>query len=374
MATLPRLSPPAEHRVLKALCGLPPGVQRRLFGAPPSLDGQTLASDVHALVRLAEMAGGGTAIEGMAVQEAREAGRYGAAAVAARPPIPMARVEALQLPGPERQSPERQSFGTHTVPKDCRNALAARRYVPNGLPEGGAAALLVYYHGGGWTIGDLETHDGVCRFLAAAAGTAVLSVEYRLAPEHLFPAAVEDSLAGFAWAAANAAELGVDPARIAVGGDSAGGNLAAVVSLLARDAGGPTPAMQLLIYPVTDAVGGQRSRQLFARGFLLSGGDMDAFEASYLPPGTDPRDPRVSPLQAPDLRGLPPAYVATAGFDPLRDEGEAYALALREAGVRVALRRHPGLTHSFANQTAICRTARGAMLEAAGALRMGLAA
>jgi acetyl esterase len=351
MATLPRLSPQAEHRILKVVCGLPPRVQRRLLGPPLSLDGQTLASDIQALLKLVELSGGGSFMAGMEVAEARRVNRLGAAATTARPPIPMARVDAVQIPGPA-------------------GPLQARFYVPGWLPAGQAPPLLVYYHGGGWVIGDLDTHEGVCRFLAAAAGTAVLSVDYRLAPEHPFPAAVEDSLAAFAWAAEHGADLGVDPARIAVGGDSAGGNLAAVASMLARDAGGPLPAMQLLIYPPTDASG---SRELFAEGFLLTAGDMDAFEAHYLPPGTDPRDPRVSILHAADLRGLPPAYVATAGFDPLRDEGEAYALRMREAGVRVALRRHPGLVHSFANETAISRTARGAMLEAAGALRMGLA-
>ncbi len=355
MPTLPRLSPRTEHRLAKAVCGLPPRAQRRLFGPPPTMDGQTLASDIHALIRLAAIAGTTSFTAGKAVADARAENRLGAEATAARPPIPMARIEALELPGPA-------------------GPLPARLYVPAGLPGGEPAPLLVYYHGGGWVVGDLDTHDGVCRFLAAAAGVAVLSVDYRLAPEHPFPAAVEDSLAAFAWAAENAASLGADPARIAVGGDSAGGNLSASVSLLARAAGGPTPAMQLLIYPVTDALGGQRSRELFAEGFLLTRGDMDYFEAHYLPPGADPADPRVSVLQAPDLSGLPPAYVATAGFDPLRDEGEAYALRLREAGVPVALRRHPGLIHSFANETAVSRSSRGAMLETAGALRMGLAA
>jgi acetyl esterase len=201
----------------------------------------------------------------------------------------------------------------------------------------------------------------------------VLSVDYRLAPEHPFPGPVEDAWAAFAWAVANAGALGADPQRIAVGGDSAGGNLSAVVSLLAREGGGTTPAMQLLIYPVTDSAETPRSRQLFAEGFFLTRSDMEQFEAAYLPAGIDKDDPRISILKAPDLRNLPPAYVATAGFDPLRDEGEAYALRMREAGVQVALRRHRGLTHSFVNLTAISRTARGAMLEAAGALRMGLA-
>ncbi len=354
MATPPRLPARFEHRVVKAVCGLPPRLQRRLFGPPPSLDGQTLASDIQALIKLAEIAGDTSFTGGLPPAEARAHNRRGAAATTAQPPIPMARVEAVEVPGQAGPIP-------------------ARFYVPGGLPAG-PPPLLVFFHAGGWVIGDLDTHDGVCRFLAAAAGTAVLSVDYRLAPEHPFPAAVEDAWAGFAWAVANAAELGIDPARIAVGGDSAGGNLAAVVSLLARAGGGAMPAMQLLIYPPTDSAGDLPSRQLFSTGFMLTKGDMDNFERHYLPPGTDPTDPRVSILLAPELSGLPPAYVATAGFDPLRDEGEAYALRMREAGVQVALRRHPGLIHGFANLTAVSRSSRGAMLEAAGALRMGLAA
>jgi acetyl esterase len=352
MPSLPRLSPRAEHRILKALCGLGSRVQRRIFGAPPSIDGQTLASDVHVLVRLAAMAGDTSLTTGMTVYQAREATRRRTAATAARPPIQMARVERVAVPGPA-------------------STLPARLYVPEGLPDA-AAPLLVYFHGGGWVIGDLDTHDGVCRLLAASADVAVLSVDYRLAPEHPFPAAVEDALAAFLWAAANAADLGADPARIAIGGDSAGGNLAAAVSILARDAGGATPAMQLLIYPATDVVGEQRSRELFARGLLLTKADIDACEGHYLPPGADRRDPRVSVLRAPDLSGLPPAYLATAGFDPLRDEGEAYAIRMREAGTQVVLRRHSGLVHTFANQTVISRTSATAMLEAADALRMGL--
>jgi acetyl esterase len=355
MATLPRLSAGADHRVLKAACGLPPRLQHRLFGAPPRIDGQVLASDTWALVRIAELVGTRSFLDGLSVEEARAAARREAEVTRSHPPIPMARVEGIELPGQA-------------------GPLPARFYLPNGLPSGAPAPLLVYFHSGGWVVGDLDTHDGVCRFLAAFASVAVLAIDYRLAPEHPFPAAVEDAWTGFAWAAANATTLGIDPERIAVGGDSAGGNLAAVVSLLARSGGGAMPAMQLLIYPPTDSAGDMPSRELFAEGFLLTKGDTATFEACYLPPGTDASDPRASILRTPDLRGLPPAYIATAGFDPLRDEGEAYALRMREAGVQVALRRHPGLVHSFANHTAISRTARGAMLEAAGALRMGLAA
>ncbi len=354
MPQLPRLPPSAEHLLLKRVLGLSPRAQRRLFGPPRSVDGQTLASDIQALIGLAEMAGDTSFTGGLAPAEARAHNKRGAEATMARPPIPMARVESLQVPGQGGPIP-------------------ARLYVPGGLPAEQPTPLLVYYHGGGWVIGDLDTHDGVCRFLAAAAGTAVLSLEYRLAPEHPFPAAVEDAWAGFAWAEANAAQLNVDPARIAVGGDSAGGNMAAVVSLLAKAAGGPMPAMQLLIYPPTDSAGDLPSRNLFRDGFLLTKNDMDNFERHYLPPGIDKTDPRVSVLLAPDLSGLPPAYLASAGFDPLRDEGEAYGLRMREAGVQVALRRHPGLIHGFANLTAVSRSSRGAMLEIAGALRMGLA-
>jgi acetyl esterase len=355
MTALPRLRPRAEHRVLKRVCGLPPRVQRRLFGTPPTIEGQTLASDVHVLLRMAALADSESFLGGMSVEEARASARVEAEVASSQPPIPMARVEAIEIPGQA-------------------GPIAARFYVPNGPAVGAPAPLVLYFHGGGWVIGDLDTHDGVCRFLASAAGTTVLSIDYRLAPEHPFPAAVEDAWAGFAWAVVNAGKLGVDPTRIAVAGDSAGGNLAAVVSLLARAGGGAMPAMQLLLYPPTDSAGDLPSRRLFAEGFLLTKGDMDAFESHYLPPGSDHTDPRVSVLLVGDLTGLPPAYVATAGFDPLRDEGEAYALRMREAGVQVALRRHPGLVHSFANQTAISRTARAAMLEAAGALRMGLAA
>jgi acetyl esterase/lipase len=347
----PRLPPGVEHRILRAACGLPPWLQRALSGAPTRLDGQELAPEVHFLLRLAALAGDRSVAQDRSPEQARADNRASAAA-AAGPPRPMARVEPLTVPGPAGPIP-------------------ARLYVAPGAPPP-PRPLLVYFHGGGWTIGSLDTHDGPCRFLATYGGAAVLSVDYRLAPEHPFPAAVDDALAAFRWAAGSAAELDADPARIAVIGDSAGGNLAAAVSLLARDGDGPLPAMQALIYPVTDAVGGQRSRDLFARGFLLTKADMDWFEAHYLPDPSLSADPRVSVLRAEDLSGLPPAYVATAGFDPLRDEGELYAERMRAAGVKVALRRHPGLIHGFANMTAISRTARAAMHELCGALRMGL--
>jgi acetyl esterase/lipase len=349
----PRLPPRIEHRILRFVCGLPPRLQRALFGAPARVDGHVLAPEIQVLVRLAGIIRDESASANgkLTLAQARARIRAAAAAVAA-PKQAQPTVSDLVLPGPAGQIP-------------------ARFYEPPGLGLE-RRPLIVYFHGGGWTIGDLDTGDGVCRFLALEVPATVLSVEYRLAPEHPFPAAVEDALAAFRWAAEDNTRLGADPDRIAVAGDSAGGNLAAAVGLLARDGGGPLPAMQALIYPIADAIGGQRSREEFAKGFLLSKADMDWYERHYLPPGSDHADPRVSVLRAENLSGLPPAYVATAGFDPLRDEGEAYAERMRDAGVPVALRRHPGLTHSFANMTAISPTARAAMLELTAALRSGL--
>jgi acetyl esterase len=355
MPELPRLPVPIEHRILKWACGLSPRTSRLLFGKPPTVDGQTLSTETHALLTLARWSGSDGFFAGRSVEEARSLSAYEARVASRRRPIKMAEVRRVDIPGPAGPIP-------------------SRLYVPPLPAPDAAAPLLVYYHGGGWVIGDLDMYDDLTRLIAAAAGCLVLSVDYRLAPEHPFPAPLEDAFAAFEWAAANAAELGADPERIGVGGDSAGGNMAAVVSQMAVEGGGARPAMQLLFYPVTDAVEDTRSRKLFSEGYILTKADMDKFEAAYLPPGVDASEQRISILQCPDLTGLPSAYVATAGFDPLRDEGEAYALRMRDCGVRVALRRHSGLIHSFVNQTAVNRTALGAVLEACGAVRLGLAA
>jgi acetyl esterase len=226
-------------------------------------------------------------------------------------------------------------------------AIPVRHYRPN---EPGPAALLVYFHGGGFVFGDLDGFDPICSQFCHGAGVHVLSVDYRLAPEHKAPAAVDDAYAAFRWAGAHAAELGADPDRVAVGGDSAGGMLAAVVSQLARDAGGPQPCLQLLNYPVIDFDAQTRSRTLFASGFLLTQSNMDFFHRQYLDgSGLGAQDPRISPLLAADLSGLPPAVVVTAGFDPLRDEGNHYAAALAAAGVAVDLREQPSMIHAFIN-------------------------
>jgi acetyl esterase len=354
MRELPRLPVPIEHRILKWACGLSPRSSRMLFGKPPTIDGQTLSHETHALLTLARWSGSEGFFAGRGVAEARAQSRYEARVAARAKPIRVASVRRLEMPGPNGPIP-------------------ARLYVPILPTPEAEAPLLVYYHGGGWVIGDLDMYDDLCRLIATASGAMVLSVDYRLAPEHPFPRPLEDAFAAFEWAAANAEELGADPARIGVGGDSAGGNMAAVVSQMAVAGGGARPAMQLLFYPVTDSAEDTRSRLLFSEGFILTKADMDAFEAAYLPPGADASDQRISILKCPDLAGLPPAYVATAGFDPLRDEGEAYALRMRDCGVRVALRRHSGLIHTFVNQTAVSRAALAAVLEACGALRLGLA-
>jgi acetyl esterase len=333
----------------KVVCGLPPALQRVLAGRPVVIDGQQLETEIQLLLRLQGLSPEADLAE-LSPAESRVDLRRIALAFEG-PKVPVARVESISLPGPA-------------------GPIEARLYVSEGGEK--PMPLLVYLHGGGWVRGDLHTHDNVCRFLAREAGVLVLSVDYRLAPEHKFPAAVEDSFAAFRWAHENAAELGADQDAIAVGGDSAGGNLTAVVGQLAAADGGPAPAFLLIIYPATDFSEKRRSVQLFREGFLLTESDMDWYTAHYLPDESAARDPRASPLLAEELSGTPPAYVLTAGFDPLRDEGEAYALRLREAGVPVALRRHRGLIHGFANMTGLGRTGRAAMLDAAGALRVGV--
>ena len=350
---MPRDSAVTERALLGLLgvvLGLPAPAKRALAGAPRRLDGQTLDLDVQLLLRVQALTPPPPK-SSITPQTAREQTRRSTAVLAGRATA-MERIEDLDLPGPP----------------------GARLYSPRRAERGEARPMLVYLHGGGWVSGDLDTHDGPCRLLAAEGGALVLAVDYRRAPEHRFPAAVDDALAAFEWAVDNASDLGADPARIAVGGDSAGANLAAVVSRLTRDGGGQTPAMQLLIYPVTDLSVKRPSYHRFAEGFFLNEADMDWYRDHYLGDEQAVDDPRVSPLLAPDLAGLAPAYIATAGFDPLRDEGEAYAAALRAAGVPVALHRHSSLVHGFANLTAVIPAARTAMLGAAGALRMGLAA
>jgi acetyl esterase len=214
--------------------------------------------------------------------------------------------------------------------------IPVRLYRPLGSTAGAALPVLVYFHGGGWVIGDLDTHDVLCRSLANGAGCAVASIDYRMGPEHRFPAAVDDVLAATRWVRREAASLCLDAGRLAVGGDSAGGNLAAVAAIAARDAGDLPIAFQLLIYPATDMRRGHPSHQANGQGYLLTRDTMAYFHDHYIDDARHDIDWRASPLLHTDLSGLPPALVLTAGYDPLRDEGMAYAEALTAAGNRAA--------------------------------------
>jgi acetyl esterase len=234
----------------------------------------------------------------------------------------------------------------HTIPgPDGR--LRARHYRTAGA---GTAPLLVFFHGGGFVVGDIESHDGLCRMICKDAAIHVLAVDYRLAPEHKAPAAVDDCFAAYRWALEHSLELSAELTRIGVGGDSAGGNLAALIALRSREEGIRQPALQVLLYPVLDLSAETRSRILFSDGFFLSKRDRDWFTDMYVGgTGIAADDARVSPLKAADLSGLAPALVVTAGFDPLRDEGNEYAAALRMAGVTVDHRQFDALTHGFAS-------------------------
>jgi acetyl esterase len=261
--------------------------------------------------------------------------------------VSLAKVDDRAIPGP-----------AGTIP--------VRIYTPNGT---GPFPILVYYHGGGWVLGSLDTHDSICRELAHGAGCLVVSVDYRLAPEHKFPAAADDSYAALVWTAAHAAEIGGDPKRIAIGGDSAGGNLTCVVALMARDKGGPSLVLQLPVYPVTDVACDTPSYRDNAKGYLLEADAMTWFWDHYLPSRADGEQPYASPLRAADLRGLPPALVITAEFDPLRDEGEAYAARLEAAGVPTTLRRFDGMIHGFFGMSGMMDQAKTAIAESSAALR-----
>jgi acetyl esterase len=244
--------------------------------------------------------------------------------------------------------------------------VAVRAYRP---VLGETLPALVFFHGGGWTIGDLDTHDVVCRQFAAGARCAVFSVDYRLAPEHPFPAAVEDCFFATRHVCAHSRELNVDPTRVAVGGDSAGGNLAAVISLMARDEAGPPLCGQLLIYPATDQRCAFPSHERNAEGYLLTRDAIRFFRAGYLPNAADRTDWRASPLLAASHAGLPPAFVLTAGYDPLIDEGRAYAERLAAAGVPVAYREYSDMVHGFILFGGVLEAANAAVAECCEHLR-----
>ena len=256
--------------------------------------------------------------------------------------------------------PEVGSVEDRTIPGPD-GPIPVRVFRPSGE---GTAGGLVFYHGGGWVIGDLDSHDSLCRQFCAGAGVVVVSVDYRLAPEHPCPAASEDAWAALEWVAANADELGIDTGRLAVGGDSAGGNLAALMALRARDAGGPALGLQVLIYPATDLVMEHPSITENGDGYFLTAESMQWFCGHYLGVDRehgDPTDATVSPLRAVSLAGVAPARVVTAEFDPLRDEGNAYAARLADEGVEVELDENPGMIHGFFQMGTLAPSATAAV-------------
>ncbi|ANE81293.1 lipase [Mycobacterium adipatum] len=314
----------ASRLSLPLMARIPDPVKRLMLGRRSiTIEGNTLDTTLQLMLNAQRLSGVDGLVASDDVDVARNQLDSVASALSAPVVVP---VRDFTIPGPA-------------------GALPVRHYAA----EPGAP-LLVFFHGGGFVVGSLDTHEGLCRRICHDAGVHVLSVDYRLAPEHKAPAAGEDCLAAYRWSVEHVGELGADPRRIAVGGDSAGGNLAAVVTQAARDTGLALPILQLLIYPMVDPQGETVSRTLFADGYFLTKADIDWFNTHYIG-GADisPTDVRVAPLRATDLSGLSPALVLTAGFDPLRDEGAAYGAALAAAGVPVDLREYGSLTHGFVN-------------------------
>ena len=263
------------------------------------------------------------------------------------PLLTVKRVENLMIPGPKGEIP-------------------IRLYYPSGDPP---FAVLVYFHGGGWVMGDLDTHHGVCHALAKQSSCLVVSVDYRLAPEHRYPAAVEDAYAATSWVAQHTDAIQANPDRLAVGGDSAGGHLAAVVALMARDRNGPRIDLQALIYPITDFNFSTPSYIENKEGYMLTSDLMKWFWNHFIEDEGQANDPYVSPLRAKNFSDLPQALIITAEYDPLRDEGQAYGKKLQEAGVNVTLSRYPGMIHGFIRMTARLDKAKEALDEIAGKLK-----
>ncbi|MFC1407239.1 MULTISPECIES: alpha/beta hydrolase [Streptacidiphilus] len=330
---------------LRSLFALPALLRRWIAGRPVHLDGQELDLDTQLLMTLRRRLGAGSA------------GR--------KPDLAVVRRQYALFTA-AINAPKIRSVQTQNV-DICEGSIRARLYRPAGLATG--SPLLVYFHGGGFVLGDLDSHDHLCRLLAVHGGLAVLSVDYRLAPEHSFPAAVEDSAAAVEYVMAQADALGIDPNRIALGGDSAGGNLAIVTALQVKG-----PMFVLAFYPVVEATTAPPlpSRTLFGKGLMLTEKDIALFDSMYIRDTSQYADWRVAPIHAPNLSDLPPLYLATAGFDVVRDEGELFALRASAAGVPVVQHRHERLTHGFANMTQLLPAAHDAVLEAVGALRAAI--
>ncbi len=312
-------------RTVSALLRMPEPLADRLIGAPPiKRDGRTLNRQVQLVLSAA-----GRINMDLDDRSLDVAHRRAELARATRLGMPLRQgvhVTNRQIPGPAGRIPIR----------------IYRRF---GLTD--ECPAIVYLHGGGWATGDLDTHDGSCRLLASESDCLVIAVDYRLAPEHPFPAAIDDAVAAYRWAHQNSAELSIEPGRIGVMGDSAGGNLAAVIAQVTRDTDVPPPTAQCLVYPATDALLREPSHETFASGFLLTREAMHWFRAQYLPDPTDWASPLASPIEQENLSGIAPALIITAGFDPLRDEGRRYGERLAEAGVSVRYRCYDDMVHGF---------------------------
>ncbi len=339
---------PLQASLLRQLVKLPAPLLRKLSGGPqPRVDGQQLAPEVELLLGALRLAG-----ESMPADDAVDDAR---------------REVAITWPALGPGAPPMSSVEDTFIPNGAGAPMRLRSYIPHGITEPSPA--LLYYHGGGWVLGDIDTHDPVTRCLAGDMRLPVFSLDYRLAPEHPFPAAIEDARAAFGWLRRHAPRYGVDPGRIAVGGDSAGGNLAAVTCQECVRHEEEAPHAQLLLYPGTDFRMQTRSMQLFSKGYVLERANVDWYRKQYFG-GQDPTlDPRASPLLASSFDGLPPAVVVTAGFDVLRDEGEAYAQALTSAGVSVEYQCIRDQIHGFANMAGVVPSARQALRDAAAKLK-----
>lgn len=338
---------PLQAAALRRVMRLPPPVLRKLAGGPaPEVDGQRLAAEVELLLSLLSLAG-----EPMPTDSVERARRE----------------TSITWPALGPKSPPMETVEDTFISNGAGAPMRLRCYIPRGVSEPSPA--LLYFHGGGWVLGDVDTHDPVTRCLASDARIPVFSLDYRLAPEHPFPSGIEDAQAAFGWLHKNAPRYGVDPGRIAVGGDSAGGNFAAVTCQQLLSRGEAMPHAQLLLYPGTDFRLQTRSMRVFAKGYVLERANVDWYRERYFGDQDPTLDPRGSPLLAPSFEGLPSAVIVTAGFDVLRDEGEAYADALRNAGVSVEYWCARDQIHGFANMAGVVPGARLALREAATKLK-----
>jgi acetyl esterase len=343
---MPSLRSTVEALAIRAAMGLPERVQRALLRRPVVVDGLTLATEVQLMLRLRDLVRRPES-QDLPVEQGRDDLVEESALVGGR-----------QRVGAIRELTVDGSAGP----------LGARLYIPSARLGAAPLPTLMFLHGGGWVYGDLDSHDAVCRHLAEQSGVQVLAVDYRRAPEHPFPAAAEDAITAYRWLTTHHDEVNADPARLAVGGDSAGGNLSAVVAIAAAREGLPL-AFQLLVYPATDFSRRTRSRDLFGHGFFLTDEFMDQCTDWYVPKEADRSHPLASPLLEAELpAGIAPAHVVTAGFDPLRDEGEAYADLLAGHGVEVTRVRYASMIHGFFNIVGVGRQARGYNREIADVL------